>query len=101
MIREQPNGCTLTVRVQPKASRTAILGIYGEGTEAALKVALMAPPIEGRANAALIALFADQLHLTRSLVTVQSGELSRNKVLHFSGLNIDRLKNLLAPYLAP
>ena len=54
MLRAAAEGVTLAVRAQPGAKRTAITGIYGEGAAAQLKIAVQAPPLEGRANAALI-----------------------------------------------
>ena len=59
MIREAAEGVTLSVRVHPGAKKTAITGIYGEGATAQLKIAVHAPPIEGRANAAVIAFLAE------------------------------------------
>jgi uncharacterized protein len=58
-------------------------GIYGEGATAQLKIAVQAPPLEGRANAALIALIAflaETFGLPKSAVEIVSGELSRSKV---------------------
>jgi hypothetical protein len=85
-LREHAHGCTVAVRLQPSAKKTAITGIYGEGNQAALKVAVQAPPVEGRANEALIAFFSEKLDLPKSSITVLSGELSRNKVLLLSGV---------------
>ena len=99
MIRAHVSGATLTVRVQPRASRTAIVGIYGEGEDQALKVSLMAPPIEGRANEALTDFFAKLAGRPRSSVTVMGGDHSRNKVLIFDGLSAEALTKLLAPHL--
>lgn len=98
MIHNYAGGASLAVRVQPRASRTAITGVYGEGEEQALKVALMAPPVEGRANEALTEFFAKLTGRSRSSVTVASGDHSRNKVLHFSGLTAEELKKLLSPH---
>ena len=97
MIRTHAGGATLAVRVQPRASRTAIAGIYGE--QQALKVALVAPPVEGRANEALTDFFAKLAGRPRTSVTVTSGDHSRNKILLFAGLSAEELKKLLAPYL--
>ncbi len=80
MIRETSEGVTLAVRAQPGAKKTAITGIYGEGPAAQLKIAVQAPPVEGRANDALIAFLADFFSLPRSRVALISGELSRSKV---------------------
>ena len=60
-VRETDAGVTFAVRVQPGAKKTAITGVYGEGESAALKVALAAPPIDGRANEALVGFFAELL----------------------------------------
>jgi hypothetical protein len=86
MIREHPAGCTLAVRAQPGAKKTAITGIYGEGDQTALKIALHAPPIEGRANEALKAFLAEILDLPKSNVQLLSGESSRSKRLLIKGL---------------
>ena|SRR5258708_35837294 len=80
MIRETAEGVTLAVRAQPGAKKTAIIGIYGEGPASQLKIAVHAPPIEGRANEALIAFLADFFSLPRSRVALVSGAVSRSKV---------------------
>jgi uncharacterized protein len=61
MLRAAADGVTLAVRAQPGAKKTAIAGIYGEGAKAQLKIAVQAPPLEGRANEALIAFLAKTL----------------------------------------
>lgn len=67
----------LHIHVQPRASRNAIVGWHGN----ALKVALTAPPVDGAANAALIAFIAEFLGLKKSQVTLVRGETSRQKTL--------------------
>ena len=59
MLRQTTGGVTLAVRAQPGAKKTAITGIYGEGATAQLKIAVQAPPIEGRANQALVVFLAE------------------------------------------
>lgn len=86
-LRETANGCTLSMRVQPGAKKTAITGIYGEGDSAAIKVAVQAPPVEGRANEALIAYVAKLLGVPRSAVSILHGELGRSKLLGFAGIS--------------
>jgi uncharacterized protein len=80
-LRDHPDGCSLAVRAQPGARRNAILGIYGEAAEAQLKIALKAPPIEGRANEALIALLAEFFRLPRSAVSISHGQSGRSKLV--------------------
>jgi uncharacterized protein (TIGR00251 family) len=70
---ETTAGVSFAVRVQPRASRTAIVGISGEGDKAALKIALAAPPVEGKANEALIRFLAEQMDLPRSAIEIVSG----------------------------
>ena len=84
-IRESASGASFAVRVQPRASKTALAGILGEGADAVLKVALAAPPVEGKANEALVSFFADLFDVPRSSVSVLSGAQSRNKVLRVQG----------------
>ena len=78
-LRPHAKGCTLSVRIQPGAKKSAILGLYGEGDQAALKIAVQAPPIEGRANEALIAFLARQCDLPKSRVEILTGLSSRSK----------------------
>jgi uncharacterized protein len=80
MLREVTGGVTLAVRAQPGAKKTAIVGVYGDGDVAQLKIAVQAPPVEGRANEALIAFLAEMLGLPKRSVELVSGELSRSKV---------------------
>lgn len=80
MIRETNDGVALAVRAQPGATKTAIVGVYGEGATAELKIAVHAPPIEGRANKELIPVLAEKFSLPRSSIQLAPGELSRGKV---------------------
>lgn len=80
MLREVAGGVTLAVRAQPGAKKTAIAGLYGEGDAAQLKIAVQAPPMEGRANEALIAFVAETFGIPKRSVELLSGELSRSKV---------------------
>jgi uncharacterized protein len=88
MLRETAEGVTLAVRVQPGAKKTAIVGVYGEGASAQLKIAVQAPPIDGRANASVIALLADLFAIPKSSVSLLSGELSRSKVFLLRGVTL-------------
>jgi hypothetical protein len=81
-IHETADGVTFAVKVQPRARRNAIVGELGD----ALKVALTAPPIDGRANEACVEFFAELLKLSRSAVTIVSGKTSRTKVIRASGI---------------
>jgi uncharacterized protein (TIGR00251 family) len=77
MIQDHPEGLLIDVRVQPKSSNNAIVGTHG----GALKIKLNAPPVEGKANKALIQLIAKRLQCPKSAVEIISGQASRNKRL--------------------
>src|SRR5215831_520386 len=96
MMRETADGVTLAVRAQPGAKKTAITGIYGEGETAQLKIAVQAPPIEGRANEALIAWLAKFFSLPRANVVLMSGETSRSKVFLLRGVKRGQAEAMLA-----
>jgi uncharacterized protein len=70
-------GWTIAVHVQPGAKRSAVAGVHGER----LKLRVAAPPIEGRANAAVIAFIAERLGVPRGQVSVARGERSRDKLI--------------------
>ena len=99
MIRETAAGVTLAVRAQPGAKKTAITGIYGDGPAAQLKIAVHAPPLEGRANEALIAFLADFFSLPRAHVELISGELSRSKVFLLRGVKLSQANVALSKSL--
>jgi uncharacterized protein (TIGR00251 family) len=80
-IHDTPAGATFQVRVHPRARKNAITGVVGD----ALKLALTAPPVEGRANDACIAFLAEFLNVPRSSVTIAAGASSRNKVIRVAG----------------
>jgi uncharacterized protein (TIGR00251 family) len=69
------------VHVQPRASRSEVVGLHGE----ALKVRLHAPPVDGAANEALVQLLADQLGVPRRAVRIVAGGTSRAKTVEIEG----------------
>jgi uncharacterized protein (TIGR00251 family) len=99
MLRENTAGITLAVRAQPGAKKTAITGVYGEGQAAQLKIAVHAPPLEGRANQALIAFLAETFAVPKNAVELVSGELSRSKVFLMRGLTRQDAERLFLPYV--
>jgi uncharacterized protein len=76
-LRPAPGGCELLVHVAPNAARTACAGLH----DGALRVRLAAPPIDGRANAALTRWLARSLDLAPRDVVFVSGETGRRKRL--------------------
>ncbi len=80
---EHPEGCVLPVRAQPGARKAGVKGEHN----GALKLAVTAPPEDGRANEALIELLRDLLDLKRSQVELISGATSREKKFLIRGMN--------------
>lgn len=91
--RDVPDGCTINVRVHPGAKRAAVTGTHAD----AIKIALTAPPIDGRANDALIAFLAEQLRLPRARIALLSGASSRSKVLRITGKSAAEIQAALSP----
>jgi uncharacterized protein len=95
MIRETAEGVTLAVRAQPGAKKTALAGIYGEGAAAQLKIAVHAPPVEGRANDALVEFLAELFSLPRRDVILVSGDTNRSKVFLLRGARISSVQQAI------
>jgi uncharacterized protein len=90
-IRDAPSGATFQVKVHPRAKKNAITGEAGD----ALKLALTAPPVEGRANQACIEFLAEVLNVPRASVTIAAGETSRNKVIRVRALSAAQIQKKL------
>jgi uncharacterized protein (TIGR00251 family) len=75
---------TLTLHVQPGAKRTEVAGLHGE----ALKIRLAAPPVEGRANEALLKFIAEAFGVPLRQVELKQGGQSRHKVVAITGSKI-------------
>ena len=101
MIREIRDGVTLAVRAQPGAKKTAITGVYGDGPGAQLKIAVHAPPVDGRANESLIAFLSGIFCLQRSNVVLVSGEASRSKIFFLKGANLSDVNTTLVKQMPP
>ena len=89
--RAAPPQATLSVHVQPRASRNAVAGWVGD----ALKIWLTAPPVEGAANAACLAFLADLLDLPSSQLEILQGAHSRHKIIRITGLSKQELNSRL------
>ena len=91
LAREEGGAVVFSVRVAPRASRSAVLGVH----DGALKVALTAPPVEGAANAALIAFLAKALGVPKRDVVIEQGEASRSKRVRVTGVTRERVVALV------
>ncbi len=78
-----PGIVRIACRVQPRASKQGVRGMHGS----AIKISLNTPPVDGKANAALCALLADILDVSKSSVSLHSGQTSRDKTVEVCGIN--------------
>jgi len=86
-FHQTPDGITFAIKLHPRAKKNAITGEIGD----ALKIAVTAPPVGGRANDACIEFLADFLKVSRSSVTIVSGETRGRKVIRVAGLSREEL----------
>jgi uncharacterized protein (TIGR00251 family) len=89
-VDEKGTVVRVAVHVQPRASRSEIIGQHG----AALKVRLQAPPVDGAANEALVRLLAEALKVPERSVRVVAGATSRSKVVDVDGTTADAVRAL-------
>ncbi|HEY2361033.1 MAG TPA: DUF167 domain-containing protein [Candidatus Angelobacter sp.] len=94
-VHETAKGISFAVKVHPRARKNAITGVVGN----ALKLALTAPPVESRANQAVIEFFAELFAIPRSSVTIASGETSRNKIVRIASVSKPVAEHKLAEKL--
>ncbi len=90
-ITQRGDTLWVDVHVTPRSSRSVLQGIH----DGRIKVALDAPPVDGEANAALIALFAKLLKLPKRQIELVRGQSSRQKTLALTGVSEAALRALL------
>jgi hypothetical protein len=91
--KDVADACTLLVRVHPGARKNAVTGTHAD----ALKIALTAPPVDGKANDALIAFLAEALRLPRARIAIIAGLSSRTKTLRITGKSAAEVATALFP----
>ena len=80
IVQDTKDGAILTIQVQPKASKSECVGLHGD----ALKIRIAAPPVDGKANAELVALVAETFGVRKAQVEIRSGAGGRMKLLRIS-----------------
>lgn len=91
-LRTLPDGSILLkLYVQPRSSRNQLAGVHND----TLKLRLTTPPVEGKANKAVITYLAKRLHLPKSAVTIQSGLQSRAKNIVITSCDEMKVRQLL------
>jgi hypothetical protein len=91
--RDVADGCTLSVRLHPGARKNGVTGIHADS----VKIALTAPPVDGKANEGLIAFLADALQLPRARVALVAGATSRAKIVRITGKSAAEVAAALLP----
>lgn len=90
-VRDTAQGAQFALRVQPRASRNAIAGVIGD----AVKLAITAPPVDGKANQAVIEFLSDLFRVAKSSIVIVSGETGRNKLIAVRGLSAEQVRKAL------
>jgi len=91
-LQEHPDGTILSIRVIPRAKKSTIAGWYGE----LIKVRLAAPPVEGKANQALIAFLSKKLGIRKQEIEFLSGDRTRQKRVLVRNMTTAEVKRRLA-----
>jgi len=91
VIRKTARGCKLTLFIQPKASKNEIIGPHN----GALKIKITAPPVDGKANAALIEFLSDVLDVPKRNIEILKGETGRNKSVEILEISEEDLRRKL------
>jgi len=89
-MRKTEDGIIFKVKVQPKASKNGIAGLYQDS----LKIRLTAPPVEGKANKALIDFLSGWLGVKKSQLKIVSGHLSKIKLIEVVGEEKDLIQKI-------
>jgi uncharacterized protein (TIGR00251 family) len=90
-VRDTARGAQFALRVQPRASRNAFVGVMGD----AIKLAITAPPVDGKANQAVIEYLADVFRVSKSSIVIVSGETGRNKLVAIRGMTSEQVRKVL------
>jgi len=93
MIDEVPGGVEVALYIQPRASRTEVVGVHGD----AFKLRLAAPPVDGEANDELVRFLAKLFGVSKGAVTIVRGETGRRKRVRVEGIGVAAARKLLAP----
>lgn len=90
-ITPLPDGVSIAIQVQPRASRTGVAGV----TDEAIRVRVSAPPVDGAANQELVRWLSKELHLPKSAISITSGERGRRKVVQLQGIRTTEVEKWL------
>jgi uncharacterized protein (TIGR00251 family) len=92
-IEARPDGVLIRLYIQPRASKTEVIGLHGE--PARLKIRVASPPVEGAANEECIEFLSRQLKQPKSSITLIAGFKSRTKDFLCAGTSLENAKKIL------
>ena len=95
--RDDAGGVLLEILVQPRASRTRVVGEH----DGRLKIQLAAPPVDGEANAALVEFLAAALRVRKGDVRIERGDTGRRKTVRVPGVTAATAVRALGQNAAP
>jgi hypothetical protein len=90
-ISSAGDGVVITVRVVPRASRNEVAGIMGD----VLKLRVCAPPVDGKANEAVVEFLSERLDVPRSRISIKTGTLGRRKHVRVEGMTVEMARKRL------
>lgn len=90
---ETPKGIVIHIKAQPKASKTQVVGLYGDPPR--LKIKIAAPPVDGRANEELLKYLKHRLGVSVSRLSLIRGETSPKKDVLCVGVSKDKIEGLI------
>jgi len=97
-LQQLPDGSLLLrLHVQPRAANNGLAGLH----EDMLKLRLTTPPVDGKANKAVIAFLAKLFNLPKSSLTIKSGQQSRSKTVAIVGADEHQVHSILIAHLVP
>ena len=82
-IKQSDDGIIITVHAVPRAAKDAVQGLHGD----ALKIRLHAPPVDGKANEALISFLSKMLNIPKGNIALKSGATQRRKIVFIAGIS--------------
>jgi uncharacterized protein (TIGR00251 family) len=95
-LHDAKHGSALTVRVTPRARKNEFAGILEDGT---LRVRIAAPPVEGKANAALVEFLADVLRVRKSKIEIVAGQKGLDKILSIEEMTSEEVEERIRTWI--
>ena len=89
-IKVKGNKIFLKVHINPNSKKNEIVGIFDNS----LKIKISSPPVDGKANKAIIKFFSKFLNIPKSKIKIEKGDKSRDKLIAIEGFNESALKKL-------